>query len=78
MPKIGRVKIVLHKPQEGRIKIVTVSITTSKYYASLLCDIQQESQKVKEIEKIVGIDLGLHDLFVSSDNLTSENLCFLK
>jgi putative transposase len=79
LPKVGYIKVVLHRPLEGTIKTVTVSMTTTgKYYASILCDIQKEPQLVKEIDKVVGIDVGLHDIFVTSDGLTTGNPRFLK
>ena len=79
LPKVGWVKIVLHRPLEGKIKTVTVSQTaTGKYYASILCDIEgREPSPIQEIEKVVGLDLGLHDIIVSSEGLSTGNPRFI-
>jgi putative transposase len=80
LPKVGWIKIILHRPFDGKIKTVNVSQTvTGKYYASILCDTEiQEPPLVQNIEKIVGLDLGLHDLVVSSEGLTTGNPKFIK
>ena len=67
LPKVGAVKVVQHRDIEGRIISATISHERSgEYYASVLCEItKQESFPVTD--KVVGIDLGLHDLVVCSD-----------
>jgi putative transposase len=43
LPKLGWIKIILHRPLEGKIKTVNVSQTvTGKYYASILCDTEMQ------------------------------------
>jgi putative transposase len=67
LPKVGYVKIVEHRQHEGDIKSVVVSQERSgEYYASVLCDIEQP-ELLPSTEKIIGIDLGLHDFIVCSD-----------
>ena len=67
LPKVGYVKIVEHRPHEGVIKSVVVSKERSgEYYASVLCDVEQPNT-LSVTDKVVGIDLGLHDIIVCSD-----------
>ena len=67
LPKVGHVKVVEHRHHEGRILTATISKERSgEYYASVLCEIEQ-TESLPVTEKIVGIDLGLHDLIVCSD-----------
>ena len=67
LPKVGYVKIVEHRQHEGVIKSVVVSKERSgEYYASVLCEIEQP-EPLPVTDKVVGIDLGLHDIVVCSD-----------
>ena len=72
LPKVGYVKIVEHRQHEGVIKSVVVSKERSgEYYASVLCEIEQP-ESLPVTEKVVGIDLGLHDFIVCSDGQRVE------
>ena len=67
LPKVGAVKVIQHRAIEGRILTATVSHERSgEYYASILCEVEQP-KSLPVIDKVVGIDLGLHDLVVCSD-----------
>ena len=67
LPKVGYVKVVEHRMHEGRILTATISHERSgEYYASILCDIEQP-ESLPVTDKVIGIDLGLHDLVVCSD-----------
>ena len=67
LPKVGYVKIVEHRQHEGVIKSVVVSKERSgEYYASVLCEIKNP-EPLPVTDKVVGIDLGLHDIIVCSD-----------
>ena len=72
LPKIGKVKIVLHRPYEGTIKSVHVSCTKSKhYYVSLTCEASDEAtvNNVSHINNlnVVGLDMSLSQFVVSSN-----------
>lgn len=72
LPKLGRVKIVLHRPYEGTIKSVHVSCTKSKhYYVSLTCEASDEAavNNVSHINNlnVVGLDMSLSQFVVSSN-----------
>ena len=67
LPKVGYVKVVEHRRHEGRILTATISKERSgEYYASVLCEIEQ-SEPLPATDKVIGIDLGLHDFIVCSD-----------
>ena len=67
LPKVGYVKVVEHRLHEGRILTATISHERSgEYYASVLCEIEQP-ESLPVTDKVVGIDLGLHDFIVCSD-----------
>ena len=67
LPKVGYVKVVEHRRHEGRILTATISHERSgEYYASVLCEIEQP-KSLPVTDKVVGIDLGLHDIIVCSD-----------
>ncbi len=56
---IGEVKIVLHRPLEGRVKTCTIKQTaTGKWFAIFACEV--ETKHLPENQEAVGIDIGLH------------------
>ncbi|GAB4202822.1 MAG: RNA-guided endonuclease TnpB family protein [Coleofasciculaceae cyanobacterium] len=71
--RIGIVKAKLHRPIEGTIKTVTVSMTPSeKYYAAVLIELEGDNS-VKSIDgKVAGIDLGLKDFAIVNDGITTS------
>ena len=72
LPKVGYVKLVEHRQHEGVIKSIVVSKEHSgEYYASVLCEMEQP-ESLPVIDKVVGIDLGLHDIIVCSDGTRVE------
>lgn len=75
LPKVGWVKAVVHRELVGRLKTVTVSReSTGKYYASILMDDDRpESEALRHIERITGVDLGLKDVLVASTGDKSGN-----
>lgn len=79
LPKVGYVKIVEHRQHEGVIKSVVVSKERSgEYYASVLCEIEPP-KPLPVTDKVIGIDLGLHDLIVCSDGeIVEAPKCFRK
>ena len=72
LPKVGFVKVVEHRLHEGRILTATISKERSgEYYASVLCEIEPP-ESLTVTDKVIGIDLGLHDLIVCSDGKRVE------
>ena len=73
LPKLGKVRIILHRPFDGRIKSVNISRTRSgKYYVSLTVDTDTRLEVVNKLHNIdglsvVGLDMSLSRFVVSSD-----------
>ena len=71
LSKVGLVKVVLHRPVEGKVKSVTVSREPSgKYFVSILCEV--EIPEVPICGPPIGIDLGLKHFAVFSNEEPPE------
>jgi putative transposase len=74
LPKIGHIKAVVHRKLVGVIKTVTVSRDPSgKYFASILAEDGTAAPTVVLDGKVLGIDVGLTDLAVTSDGSKFDN-----
>lgn len=74
LPKIGHIKAVVHRELSGVIKTVTVSRDPGgKYFASILTENGVDAPTVSLNGKILGIDVGLTDLAVTSDGSKFDN-----
>ncbi len=79
LPKLGIIKAKIHRVLDGKLKTVTVSLTTSgKYFASLLFDDEQPEVEKTVEGKAVGIDLGLTHFVITSDGSKFDNPRVLK
>ena len=72
LSKIGEVKVIVHRPIPDGFVIKTVSVTKKAkgYYVTLSLD-NKEVPTIKpdfDASNIVGIDVGLIDFYVASDN----------
>lgn len=77
LPKIGFIRVKLHREVLGLIKSVTISKNPSgKYFISILTE--QEINQLPIIEKKVGVDLGLKDFAITSDGEVFANPKFLR
>ena len=80
LPKVGWVKLRLHRPlmDNSVIKTVTISKTPSgKYYISIL--VEYESQILPIIpKKFLGLDFAMHGLYVASDEDDADYPNFLR
>lgn len=78
LPKLGLVKCKLSREVKGRILNATVSKNAAgKYFVSLCCD-DVLVEQYPSTGKAVGIDLGLHDLAITSDGEKFGNIHALK
>jgi putative transposase len=72
LSKIGEVKVIVHRPVPDGFEIKTVSVTkkSNGYYVTLSLDDKTVPTIKPEFnpENIVGIDVGLIDFYVASDN----------
>ncbi len=65
---IGTIRAKIHRPIEGTIKTVTVSLDPSgKYFASIMTEIEGENLRASTGGKVIGIDLGLKHFAVTSN-----------
>jgi putative transposase len=74
LPKIGHVKAVVHREIVGNIKTVTISKTpTGKYFAAILTENGLDAPAISFDGKILGIDVGLTHLAITSDGSKFDN-----
>lgn len=72
LPKLKWVKAKIHRDFVGIIKFATISQNPSgKYFVSVLVDC--ENFQLKSVDTVVGIDLGIKDLVITSDGDKFEN-----
>lgn len=77
LPKLGFVKFKKSREVLGKIKSVTVSKNIlNRYYISVLCE--TEIQKLPTSNKEIGIDLGLKEFCISSNNEFVSNPRYLR
>lgn len=75
--KLGRFKLNLHRPIEGKIKSITIKRTpTNKWYACFNCSIPLKL--LPKSTEIVGIDVGIKSFIVDSNGNKTGNPKFLK
>ncbi len=68
---VGRLRVRWHRPIEGKIKTVRICRQTGKWYACFACEVNE--QPLPPTGKAVGIDVGVHHLFATSDNEVVDN-----
>ena len=77
LPKIDPIRCKFHREFEDHIKSVTVSkVASSKYYISIL--VETETIPLPAIEKAEGVDLGIRNFAITSDEEIFENPKFLR
>ena len=70
LPKLGELKVKWSQVPGGIPKMVTVSKSASgKCFVSFMCEVEQALKPVTG--KVIGIDVGIKDVIVSSDGLHS-------
>ena len=76
LPKVGWIKVKLHRQPKGVIKSATISKTaTGKYFISILCE--EEIVPLPKADSNLGIDLGLENFAILSTGEKIENPKFL-
>ena len=77
LPKLGTVYFRSGRQIEGKIKNVTIRLSsTGKFYAVVLVD--TEVSKVADTNQSVGIDMGVADLMITSDGIKYPTIRFDK
>lgn len=75
---VGRFKLFLSRPIEGKIKTVTIrKFSTGKWFVSFSCDSVPEKQ-IQKTNAEVGIDVGIKSFCVDSEGNQIQNPKFLK
>ncbi len=79
LPKVGKVRMVKHRPLKGEVKTVTVLRTNAEEWYSLITVERRdvEPKEKKEPKTAVGIDLGLIDYAYLSDGTHVESPKFI-
>ena len=77
LPKLKWVKAKVHREFVGQIKSATISqVPSGKYYVSIL--VETEHIPMESTGCIVGIDLGIKDLLITSDGKKYDNQKLIK
>ncbi|OXM13926.1 IS200/IS605 family element RNA-guided endonuclease TnpB [Paenibacillus herberti] len=72
LPKLGWVRFAKSRDVDGRILSATVRKNPSgKYFVSILCEL--EIEPLRELESIIGVDLGLKSFAVCSNGEVVSN-----
>lgn len=69
LPKLGAVRCAISKQVQGRILSATVSKTPSGKYFVALCCTDVDIPALPKTGAVVGVDLGIKDLAVTSDGI---------
>lgn len=73
LPKLRWVKAKVHRQFTGKIKSATISqIPSGKYFVSIL--VETEHIPMKTTDCMIGIDLGIKDLLITSDGEKFDNI----
>ena len=74
LPKLPSIRFNQYRPLQGRILTVTVRRdSVGSWWVSFACDLGAAPPKVEEPASVVGIDVGLKSLAVTSDGEVIEN-----
>lgn len=77
LPKLKWVKAKIHREFIGKIKSATISqVPSGKYFVSVLVEI--EHIPMESTGRMVGIDLGIKDLLITSDGEKFNNILTTK
>lgn len=77
LPKLGLVKCKVSREVQGRILSATVSQNQSGKYFVALCCTDVEIEQLPKTGAVVGVDLGIKDLAITSDKKKYPNNKFL-
>ena len=77
LPKIGWIKLVYHRPYEGKIKSATITQERDEtFYVSVKCEIEDKQKIIstKTIKKIAGLDMSFTKFVVDSDDSVPDDM----
>lgn len=77
LPKLKQVRCAVHRKFNGLIKSATISqVPSGKYFVSILVD--TEHIPMESTGCVVGVDLGIKDLLITSDGEKFDNVRTIK
>lgn len=77
LPKLKWVKAKIHREFIGKIKSATISqVPSGKYFVSIL--VETDHIPIESTGSVVGIDLGIKDLLITSDGEKFDNIQITK
>lgn len=77
LSKVGKLRVILHRPIEGKIKTCTISVNAvGEWYVSFSCEV--DAKRLPQKETSVGIDVGIESFATLSDGKVIANPRFLK
>ena len=71
-PKLGPMRIVMHRPLEGKPKTCTIRRDGDQWFASIVCEIEA-SEPAPRTEPVIALDRGITKLVADSDGKTVDN-----
>lgn len=79
IPKIGEVKWIKHCPIKGKVKHITIKQDGNQWFCSVCVNLKTKNLTTKiNLDKVVGIDVGLKTYATMSDGSKIENPKILK
>jgi len=76
-PKVGNLRVVVHRQLEGTPKSCTLRREGDQWFASILCEVEV-ADPPRRTEPIVAIDRGITHLFADSDGKLTPNPRYLE
>jgi putative transposase len=64
-PKLGRMRIVAHRPLEGKPKTCTLKRDGDQWFVSIVCEI--ETAPILRTDPVVAVDRGIKNMLADSD-----------
>ncbi|WP_370657472.1 RNA-guided endonuclease InsQ/TnpB family protein [Deinococcus sp. KNUC1210] len=71
LPKIGKVKVKMHRSLDGRPKTLVIKREGGEWYAVYTCEV--EAQVLPPNDSVIGIDVGTRYLYTDSDGRHETN-----
>lgn len=79
LSKIGHIKIVQHREIIGKLKTCSIILNASgKWYACFSCEINNTISQERNFDNIIGLDLGITNFIITSNNNRIDSEKFLK
>jgi putative transposase len=67
----GRIRVIVHRPLQGRFKVARLVLRPSGWYLQCVCD--TEVQPLPKKENAVGLDMGIRYLVADSNGQVIDN-----